>query len=145
MNLRTNVAVAVVARHPQVDGPVTLDSFVCPASRFYVVAPRFDAKASFNEAFTSVDGSGRMAISTLTAGANGLAAFIGDITYKGSLASVDGRGEAVGAEVAHGDVPRPSVRGSTAPTSSDCATARSPWSAILPPTIRRSTPRCSTA
>ena len=38
--------------------------FACPASRFDVVAPRFDAKASFNEAFTSVDGSGRMAITT---------------------------------------------------------------------------------
>ena len=91
VNLRTYAAVAVVARHPNVDGPVTLGSFVCPASRFYVVAPRFDAKASFNESFTSVDGRGRMAIGTLTAGANGLAAFIGDISYKGSLANVDGR------------------------------------------------------
>ncbi|HEX3422506.1 MAG TPA: YdbH domain-containing protein [Sphingomicrobium sp.] len=91
INIRTNAAVAVVARRPQVEGPVTLDSFVCPTSRFYVVAPSFDAKASFNESFTSVDGSGRMAISTLTAGANGLAAFIGDITYKGSLVNVSGR------------------------------------------------------
>jgi hypothetical protein len=32
-----------------------------------------------------------MAISTLTAGANGLAAFVGDISYKGSLAEVTGR------------------------------------------------------
>ena len=31
-----------------------------------------------------------MAIATMTAGANGLAAFTGDITYKGSLAGVDG-------------------------------------------------------
>jgi translocation and assembly module TamB len=91
VNLRTNVAVAVVAKHPKVDGPVLLDSFVCPASRFYVLAPRFDAKARFNESFTSVDGSGRMAISTLTAGANGLAAFAGDISYSGSLANVTGR------------------------------------------------------
>lgn len=91
VNLRTNAAVAVVARRPQVEGPVTLDSFICPASRFYVLAPRFDAKASFNESFTSVDGSGRMAIRTLTAGANGLAAFIGDISYRGSLANVIGR------------------------------------------------------
>lgn len=91
VDLRTNVAVSVVARHPTVEGPVSLDSFVCPASHFYVVAPRFDAKASFNESFTSVDGSGRMAIGTLTAGANGLAAFIGDITYNGSLANVAGR------------------------------------------------------
>jgi len=91
VDLRTNVAVSIVARRPQVEGPVTLDSFICPASRFYVVAPTFDAKASFNESFTSVDGSGRMAIGTLTAGANGLAAFDGDITYKGPLLNVNGR------------------------------------------------------
>src|SRR4029079_3631269 len=45
----------------------------------------------FNEAFTSIDGSGRMAISTLVAGANGLANFAGEITYKGTLGDVDGR------------------------------------------------------
>jgi hypothetical protein len=89
--LRANVAVSVVGRHPKVDGPVTLASFVCPSSRFFVTAPRFDAKASFNEAFTSVDGSGRMAIGTLTAGANGLAAFTGELTYKGALNDVGGR------------------------------------------------------
>jgi hypothetical protein len=91
IGLHTNLAVSVVARHPKGEGPVTLASFICPASHFYVLAPRFDAKASFNEAFTSVDGSGRMAIGTVTAGANGLADFIGDITYKGSLADVTGR------------------------------------------------------
>jgi hypothetical protein len=89
--LHASVALAVVARRPRVDGPVTLDRFTCPASRFDVVAPRFDAKASFNEAFTSVDGSGRMAIATLVAGANGLANFIGDITYKGPISDVTGR------------------------------------------------------
>jgi len=91
VGLRTNVAVSVVARHPKVEGPVTLASFDCPASRFYVIAPRFDARATFNESFTSVNGSGRMAIGTVTAGANGLAAFVGDISYGGSLAHVDGR------------------------------------------------------
>src|SRR6476620_2280180 len=90
-NLRANLAVAVVARRPRIDGPVTLDRFDCPASRFDIAAPRFDAKASFNESFTSIDGSGRMAINTLVAGANGLANFLGDITYKGSLGNVDGR------------------------------------------------------
>ena len=91
IDLHVNVALAVIARHPQVEGPVTLDTFNCPASNFYAVAPRFDAKARFNEAFTSVDGSGRMAISTLTAGANGLTAFTGDLTYKGTLGDVRGR------------------------------------------------------
>ncbi|HEX6603899.1 MAG TPA: YdbH domain-containing protein [Sphingomicrobium sp.] len=90
VNLRANVAVAVVARRPRVDGPVTLDRFTCPASRFDVTAPRFDAQARFNEAFTNVDGRGRMAIPVLVAGANGLAAFAGELTYKGSLANVRG-------------------------------------------------------
>ena len=91
MNLRANLAVSVVARHPRGEGPVSLDRFACPVSRFDVVTPRFDAKVSFNESFTRVDGSGRMAITTLVAGANGLANFLGDITYKGSLEKVDGR------------------------------------------------------
>jgi hypothetical protein len=90
-NLRMNAAVAVVARRPQIDGPVTLDRFACPASRFQVVAPRFDAKASFNEAFTSIDGSGRMAMQSLVAGANGLAAFAGELTYTGPITTVHGQ------------------------------------------------------
>jgi hypothetical protein len=90
-NLRAVLAVAVIGRRPRIDGPVTLDRFICPASRFDIAAPRFDANASFNESFTSIDGSGRMAISTLVAGANGLANFVGDISYKGSLGDVDGR------------------------------------------------------
>ncbi|MFL6753046.1 MAG: YdbH domain-containing protein [Sphingomicrobium sp.] len=90
-NLRANVAVAVVARRPRVEGPVSLDRLTCPSSRFDVAAPRFDAVASFNEAFTSVDGRGRMAIQNLVAGANGLAAFGGELTYKGTLGRVEGR------------------------------------------------------
>jgi hypothetical protein len=84
-NLRANLAISVVARRPQVAGPVTLDRFACPVSRFDVVGPSFETKTSFNEAFTSVDGGGRMAINNLVAGANGLANFIGDISYKGAL------------------------------------------------------------
>jgi hypothetical protein len=90
LNLRANVALAVVARRPGIDGPVTIDRFTCPASKFDVVAPRFDANASFNEAFTNVDGRGRMAIQKLTAGSNGLAAFVGELTYKGPLTDVRG-------------------------------------------------------
>ena len=89
-NLRINAAVAVVARRPGIDGPITLDRFACPQSRFQVLAPRFDAKASFNEGFTSIDGSGRMAMQSLTAGTNGLAAFAGELTYKGPLTNVQG-------------------------------------------------------
>jgi len=90
-DLRAFVAVSVVARHPHVDGPLTLARFTCPASRFDIAAPRFDAKAVFNESFSNMNGSGRMAIATLVAGANGLANFAGKITYNGSLNDVHGR------------------------------------------------------
>lgn len=88
--LRANLAVAVVGRRPNVDGPLTLANFACPVSRFVVNQPRFDAKASFNESFTSVDGSGRMAMASLVAGANGLANFGGTLTYHGPLEDVRG-------------------------------------------------------
>ncbi|MES2001441.1 MAG: YdbH domain-containing protein [Pseudomonadota bacterium] len=88
--LRANLAVAVEARRPHVAGPVTLASFRCPSSRLAINQPRFDAKASFNESFTSVDGSGRMAMATFVAGANGLASAVGDLTYKGPLSDVRG-------------------------------------------------------
>jgi len=91
LQFRANLAVSVVARHPHIDGPVGLGRFTCPSSKFDIVSPSFDAKAVFNEAFTSVDGSGRMAIDKLTAGANGLAAFVGDLTYKGSFDDVHGQ------------------------------------------------------
>ncbi|MBV9528260.1 YdbH domain-containing protein [Sphingomonas sp.] len=90
LQLRANFAVSIIARHPHVEGPVGLGRFTCPTSKFDIVAPSFDAKAAFNEAFTNVDGSGRMAIAKLTAGANGLANFAGDLTYKGSFADVRG-------------------------------------------------------
>ena len=89
-NLRANVAVAVIARRPNIEGPVTLNRFACPVSRFEVIKPRFDAKASFNEAFTNINGSGRMAIGALAAGANGLVNFAGELTYKGPLTDVRG-------------------------------------------------------
>ncbi|WP_308517443.1 intermembrane phospholipid transport protein YdbH family protein [Sphingomonas flavescens] len=91
VNMRAAVAVSVTARRPRIDGPVTLDRFSCPVSRFDIASPRFDAKATFNESFTSIDGSGRMAIATLIAGANGLANFVGDISYKGSFGAVAGK------------------------------------------------------
>ena len=90
-NLHATLGVSVAARHPQVQGPLALDRFVCPASRFDIASPSLDASARFNESFTSIDGSGRMAIGTLVAGANGLANFIGDISYHGSLNDVRGQ------------------------------------------------------
>lgn len=88
--LKANVAIAVVATRPKLDGPVAINRFECSASRIAVQQARFDAKASFNEAFTSVDGSGRLAIRSLVAGTNGLANFGGALTYKGPLDDIRG-------------------------------------------------------
>src|SRR5438067_2060850 len=89
-SVHANVAVAVVARRPRITGPVTAQRFSCPVSRFDVAGPRFDARASFNEAFTRIDGSGRLAMTSVVAGANGLANFVGDISYRGTLNNVAG-------------------------------------------------------
>ncbi|MEO5612005.1 MAG: YdbH domain-containing protein [Sphingomicrobium sp.] len=84
IRLRANTAVTVEARHPHIDGPLTLGQLNCPKSRLVIVEPRFDINSRFNESFTSYDGNGRMAIRTLTAGDNGLAAFVGDLSFRGS-------------------------------------------------------------
>ncbi|MEO6360729.1 MAG: YdbH domain-containing protein [Sphingomicrobium sp.] len=89
-NLRANVAVEVVARRPHVIGPVRVDRFTCPSSRFDVVQPRFDVDTTVNESFSDFDGKGRMAISSLVAGENGLANFVGDLSFRGDQDSVLG-------------------------------------------------------
>ncbi|HET7708095.1 MAG TPA: YdbH domain-containing protein [Sphingomicrobium sp.] len=83
-SMRTNLAVDVVARRPHAVGPLTIDRVRCPASQFEIVKPRFEVDTRFNESLTNYDGRGRMAIETLVAGANGLAAFVGDLTFNGN-------------------------------------------------------------
>jgi len=89
--MRANVALEVVARRPHVEGPIALSRLTCPASRFDIAEPMFNIDSRFNESFTNFDGSGRMAIKTLTAGENGLAAFTGDLTFKGDMDSILGQ------------------------------------------------------
>ena len=125
IGVHTNLAISVVGRHPRGEGPVTLASFNCPASHFSVLAPRFDAKATFNEAFTGVDGGGRMAIRKVTAGANGLEQFVGNITYKRLAQQCERTREAVGADSHEWRRPLLSERTSTAPIISACEPARS--------------------
>ena len=83
--------VAVVARRPQIDGPVTLDRFVCPASR---LAGRHAAVRRQGQLQRELHQRRRQR-------AHGdqhhdrrrqrLAAFAGDLTYKGPLTDVRGR------------------------------------------------------
>jgi hypothetical protein len=89
-NMRTWLAVEVVARRSHAVGPLVVDRLRCPSSRFEITKPRFDVDTRFNESFTNYDGKGRMAIGTLVAGTNGLAAFAGNLTFKGNPAATYG-------------------------------------------------------
>ena len=89
--LKSNVAVAVVARRPQVQGPVAAARFDCPGSRMAMVAPRIEVDSSFSEAFETFDGKGRLAVASFTAGDNGLANLVANIGFQG--APTDARGQ----------------------------------------------------
>jgi translocation and assembly module TamB len=88
--LKSNVAIAVVARRPQVDGPVAAAAFVCPASRMAMVSPRLEIDSSFSEAFENFDGKGRLTVASFRAGDNGLANLVANVDFKGT--PTDARG-----------------------------------------------------
>ena len=90
LGMRANLALAVTARRPHVDGPFVADRFACPASSMAMERPRFDLDSTFNESFTEFDGRGRMAVATMVAGANGLANFVGNLTFGGSPDTMTG-------------------------------------------------------
>lgn len=90
-NIRGAAAIEIRARRPYVAGPLTADSFACPASRFTVVEPNLEIDSSFGEAFDNFDAKARITSQVLTAGDNGLAAFNGRMTFIGTPA--DARGE----------------------------------------------------
>ena len=91
VGLKSNVAVGVEARRPQVLGPVSAQAFSCPSSRMAMVAPRIDVDSSFSEAFENFDGKGRLAVASFTAGDNGLANLVANIGFKGSATDARGR------------------------------------------------------
>lgn len=88
--LKSNVAIAVVARRPQVQGPVAAESFTCPASRMAMLAPRLQVDSNFSEAFANFDGKGRLAVASLRAGDNGLANIVANIGFKGTPTDASG-------------------------------------------------------
>ena len=89
--MRASVALAVVARRPQVRGPFTADSVTCPGSRMALVEPRLDMDSSFSEGFDAFDGRGRLAVQSLTAGDNGLANLAGTLGFKGTAKDATGQ------------------------------------------------------
>ena len=93
--MRAFTAVQVVARRPQVDGPLLARSFACPTSDIALTEPRFDLKSSFNESFTNFDGSARVATQSVVVGTNGLAAMNGNVRFTGTPKAAYGRLDAV--------------------------------------------------
>ena len=84
VGMRASLALAIESRRPHAVGPITATRFDCPQSRIALVAPRMEVDTWFSEAFESFEGKGRMAIQSLTAGDNGLAALNGNLTFIGN-------------------------------------------------------------
>jgi hypothetical protein len=92
--LRAFTNVRVVARRPQVKGPLVAQHFACPTSNFLMDSPRFDLDSSFSESFTNFDGNARLTTQRVIAGANGLAGMTANVRFTGTPENVYGRIEA---------------------------------------------------
>ena len=88
---RAFVDVGVIARRPQVKGPIGSQGLNCPASNLRLAEPRMEIESSFSEAFASFDGGGRLTLKSFEAGANGLAGVVSNLTFKGTPKQALGR------------------------------------------------------
>ena len=85
------VGIEITARRPHVVGPVAADRFACPRSRLLIERPVFNIDSEFSESFTNFEGRGQMAARRMIAGENGLAQFIGNISFEGSPEELQGQ------------------------------------------------------
>jgi len=81
---RAFVDIGVVARRPEVKGPIGAVNFACPASDLRLVQPRLEIDSSFSEAFGSYIGRGRVSLASAEAGENGIAGAVGNISFEGT-------------------------------------------------------------
>jgi len=88
---RAFVDIGVIARRPQVKGPIGAVALDCPASDLHLAEPRLEIDSSFSEAFGSFDGKGRMTLASAEAGANGLAGVAGVVSFRGKPTDALGR------------------------------------------------------
>jgi translocation and assembly module TamB len=89
--LRAFVRIGVTARRPKVVGPVGANSFICPDSNLRLSQPRMEIDSSFSEAFGSFDGTGRLTLTALEAGVNGLAGVTSNLSFRGTPTEILGR------------------------------------------------------
>ena len=76
---------------PKIEGPFVADRFACPTSNLLMDAPRFELDSRFSESFTTFDGSARVTTQRVIAGANGLAAMTGNVSFIGTPKSAYGK------------------------------------------------------
>ena len=89
--LRAYLRIEIDARRPHVTGPLGANSFACPASRLALDDPRMEIDAYFSEAFERFEGEGRLSLTELNAGVNGLAGVNSRLTFKGTPTEILGR------------------------------------------------------
>lgn len=85
------VDVGVIARRPQVRGPIQSAGLNCPASNLRLAQPRMEIDSSFAEGFDSFDGRGRLTLTSFEAGVNGLAGVTSNLSFRGSPERMLGR------------------------------------------------------
>jgi hypothetical protein len=85
------VDVGVVARRPQVKGPIGSQGLACPSSNLRLAQPRMEIDSSFSEGFDGFRGRGRLTMASFEAGENGLANVVSNLTFDGSPERAIGR------------------------------------------------------
>jgi hypothetical protein len=88
---RAFVDLGVIARRPQVKGPIGSEGLACPASNLRLTKPRMEIDSSFAEGFDGFRGRGRLTMTSFEAGENGLANVVSNLTFDGSPERAIGR------------------------------------------------------
>jgi translocation and assembly module TamB len=87
---RALVDVGVIARRPQIRGPIGSEGLNCPASNLRLAQPRMEIDSSFAEGFDSFRGRGRLTMTSFEAGENGLAGINSNVRFRGTPTDILG-------------------------------------------------------
>jgi hypothetical protein len=101
---RAFVDIGVIARRPQVKGPIGAVALACPASNLRLTQPRAEIESSFSEAFGSFDGRGRLTLASMEAGINGLTGAVSHVTFKGTPTKLSGHVDLDARQARLGDI-----------------------------------------
>ena len=138
--LRGNVAIAVVARRPQVRGPIAASAFNCPASR--MAWSRRGSKSTAVSARRSATSTARAGwrSRSLTAGDNGLANLVTNLGFKGTPTDASGAVDLAAQRARLADDLSPTAPGSTGKYRLQAE--RGPAVAMVGRLWRQQRPRC---